>query len=321
MQPVVNAGAFQHHDKAFVAALAGEELQAAGYAVPIKVSAFQRDGQVIRRENTHDGQLRLHQFLLRERQVIAGRRHLIHDIAAVGALDRGKPVRAAAGQIINPAVQVVRNEVFLVVAVLVVAGKVTGGGIGPMAGDGNAGLLPQLPGFYQDGGEVRFVRSHAYMAVGRFLAGRNGGAPCPGVRNQVVRAPGAGKAYVRELVKVEFAMVQHPGAAHLLQAHAIANHNDDVAHLIGLRGFLHLHNVIRMGRLVILEGRLLLFAGDHEHKAQEEGRCLFHIAKVSGIQSFVPLQGGRIQWQGGRLRWLCRRWSPTADHRASAPAG
>ena len=72
----------------------------------------------------------------------------------------------------------------------------------------------------------------------------------------------------REPVQVQLAVVQDPGAADLLQAHAVADHEDDIAHLIVHRRHHDVHDLVRIGRGIILQRLffLLLLAGDSHRK-------------------------------------------------------
>ena len=96
------------------------------------------------------------------------------------------------------------------------------------------------------------------MAVGGFHACGQGGSAGTGVGNELIGAVCAGDADVGEVVEVELALVQHPGAAYLLQAHAVANHYYDVFDLVGDGGHLNVYDVVGVGGLVVLEDLFLV---------------------------------------------------------------
>ena len=184
--------------------------------------------------------------------------------------------------IVHTALHIIGDEVVLVVTVFVVAAEVAGRRVGEVAGHHDAGLLAQLLRLHEHGGNVRAVGGGAHMAVAGLLAGRERRAARAGVRDELVGAIGAGQAHGREVVQVQLAVVQHPGAADLLEAHAVADHDDDVAHLVvhGRHG--HIDNLIGIGRRVILKGGLfllLVLAGDgRDDGSQGEDGYLFHIS-------------------------------------------
>ena len=145
-----------------------------------------------------------------------------------------------------------------------------------MAGHGDAGLLAELPRLDEHGGGIRRVRRHADAAVSRLLADRQGRSAGAGVGDELVRAPGAGKTGIGETVEVELAVIQHPGAADLLEAHAVADHDNDVSDLIAQRRHLHIGDVVGAVRPVILEGGLLFgsrFLRTLALAGREKGGC------------------------------------------------
>ena len=119
------------------------------------------------------------------------------------------------------------------------------------------------------------------MAVGGLDAGRQCSSTSAGIRYEGICAPGAGKPHMREIVQVELALIEHPCAAHLLQAHAVSYHEDDVPDFICLGRFLNLHDIIGVRGLVILELRLSCFlAGDQQHGCCGYQNSSFHYGRL-----------------------------------------
>ena len=119
------------------------------------------------------------------------------------------------------------------------------------AGHGHAGLHAFLLGAVQGGLDGVAVRVHAHIVVAGLDARGEGGAACAGVRHQTVRGIGAGEPRVDEVVQVEVTSVEHPAAADLLQAHAVADHHDDVLDPLGA-GLRHGHRLIRLRHRVLV---------------------------------------------------------------------
>ena len=259
VQPVVDAGAFDHHHEAVF--ILRELVQALGHHAAEQVSALPSHGQVVRGQDADDRHLGRHQLFLGEGYGVAGIGHLLGDVTAVLAV-HGEPVQTAACQVIHTAGHVVGDEVVLIIAELVVAAEVAGGSIGKVAGDHGAGLLAHLGGIYQDGILVRCVRRRAHVAVGGLHTRGQGRSTGTGIGDELVGAPGAGQAHVGHIVQVQLAVVQHPGAAHLFQSHAVSNEEDDVLHLIALRRLLNGNDVVSPGGGVILQRSLFLLAGN-----------------------------------------------------------
>ena len=152
--------------------------------------------------------------------------------------------------------------------------------VGEVAGNDYAGLFTQLLRLDQDGGNIRAVGRRAHMAIAGFLTDGQRRSARTGVRDELIGAVRAGQAHGRETVQVQLAVVHHPGATDLLQAHAVADHDDDVPHLVvhGWHG--HIHDFVRIGRGVILEDFLflLVLAGNGQQGGgQGDQGNLFHV--------------------------------------------
>ena len=275
VQPVVDAGAFQHHHKA-VPALR-KKVQATHDCMAVKVPALRRNREVVRSKYADDGQSGLHEFVLREGYGIARGGHFLSNVAPVSAFGR-EPVQPAAGEVVHSAFDIIGNKIFLIVAVFIVAGEVAGRCIGKMAGDGDAGLLAEFAGLCQYGRHVGGIGSRSYVAVACLYSGGDGRPAGTGIRYELVGAIGPGKADGRETVKVQFPVVEHPCAANLLQPHAVADHYDDVLHFVCHRRHLNLRDVVGERRLIVLEWLFFrLFAGkDHGRRQRSDNDMSFH---------------------------------------------
>ena len=90
------------------------------------------------------------------------------------------------------------------------------------------------------------------MVDGCFLPHGKGRTACGGVGDKVIGAVGARKTHYREIVDIELAAVEHPGATYLLQAHSVADHQNYVSDLgIGGRGS-DADNLVMIRRGVVL---------------------------------------------------------------------
>ena len=281
VEPVVDAGSFDHHHEAV--GIGAEQLESAGNGAAEKIAALLGYGQVVRGEDANHGQPGAHQRGLIEGYVVARGGHLLRYVTPVRALG-GEPVEAAAAQVVDSALDIVRDQVFLVIAVDVVAAEVTRRRVCEMAGHGDSGLLAEFARTYQHARQIRAVRRGPDVALGGLPTGRERGPAGAGIGDQPIRAPGARKSHYGEVVKIQFTLVEDPAAADLLEAHSVADEDDDVADIRVLSGLSDLYYIIGAVCLIVLQ-RLVLLAGDNQNcQGGKKEKSFSHYLRSSGLR-------------------------------------
>ncbi len=246
--PVINLGAFHHEEEAFLVIQHLKGFQ----------GAFHEDGAAVQRGLEVVFVVQAQEFVAfcignvfqLVHVGIALGFHLFNEVAAVGALV--PEMGAAAGNEVHVGVNILGRQAFLVLPGGAVDAEVRRGSVVDAAGNGHARLLAfDALGPLQVGLHFLSVRAQADIAVLGLFAVGQGGSAGAGVRDEFVRSIGAGIAHIRHLVNVQGTAVGYPAHAPLRQAGAVANHEDDVFHLLAL-GLFDMHRLVRGFHLVFI---------------------------------------------------------------------
>ena len=97
-------------------------------------------------------------------------------------------------------------------------------GVVDTAGNRHPGLHALIHGIFQNAGNRVAVRIHAHIVIVGLDTGGDSRSARAGVGDEPVDGIGAGQAGHGEVVQIEVASVEHPAAADLRQAHAVAYH-------------------------------------------------------------------------------------------------
>ena len=311
MAPVVNLGTFHHEEETLLVVQHPDSLHGAlhqdgtavqgGFEVVFIVQAQEFvalcAGNVF--QLVHEG--------------VALGLHFLDEVAAVGALV--PEMGAAAGDEVHVGIYILGGQAFLILAGSAVDAEIGRSGVVDAAGDGNARLHPlHALGILEIGFDGFAGLIAADVTVLGFLADGQGGTAGAGVCDQTVGAGGVGITRHGHVVNVEGAAVGHPAHAPLGEAGAVADHEDDVLHLLAL-GLGNLHGLIGNFHVILVilgEGISSILGtvpvqffgslGKYLQGAQrqDDGQNLFHYSAILAFQPEKPIlacaqPAGRVQ--------------------------